>query len=107
MLPHYPCGGSQSRSCRNNDREAFRGLDGHDAPMDLQELYNRDGYVIVRSVVEAPRVAGAKQHALQTRARFPDDTPEQLHRRPLWLEDPFYHRFVNQPKLLDLAEAIL
>lgn len=75
--------------------------------MGVQEQYNRDGYVIVRDVVEAPRAAEAKQHALATWARYPDDTQEQLHSRPLWLEDGFYHRFVQQPRLLDLAEAIL
>jgi ectoine hydroxylase-related dioxygenase (phytanoyl-CoA dioxygenase family) len=74
---------------------------------DLRNQYQCDGYVIVRNVVEAASAAEAKQHALETVARFPDDTPEQLHRRPLWFEDSFYHRFVHQPKLIDLAEAIL
>ncbi|HZO90679.1 MAG TPA: phytanoyl-CoA dioxygenase family protein [Chthonomonadaceae bacterium] len=75
--------------------------------MSLGDQYNRDGYVIVRNVVDAARVAEAKQHALDTLTRFPDETPEQVHARPLWFEDPFYHRFVNQPQLIDLAEAIL
>lgn len=75
--------------------------------MPIAEQYHRDGYVIVRGVVEAEPVAEALRHARETMARFPDDTPEQIHRRPLWQEDPFYHRFVCQPKLLDLAEAIL
>jgi ectoine hydroxylase-related dioxygenase (phytanoyl-CoA dioxygenase family) len=75
--------------------------------MGIAEQYHRDGYVIVRGVVDAEPVAQALQHARETMARFPDDTPEQIHRRPLWQEDPFYHRFVCQPKLLDLAEAML
>jgi ectoine hydroxylase-related dioxygenase (phytanoyl-CoA dioxygenase family) len=75
--------------------------------MRLREQYHRDGYLIVRGVVDAAGAAEAERHARETFARFPDDRPEHLHRRPLWLEDPFYHRFVNRPALLDLAEAIL
>lgn len=75
--------------------------------MGHREQFDQDGYLIVRSVVETTRVAEAHRHALATLAQYPDETPEQVHRRPLWFDDPFYVRFASQPRLLDLAEAIL
>jgi ectoine hydroxylase-related dioxygenase (phytanoyl-CoA dioxygenase family) len=75
--------------------------------MNWREQYLQEGYVIVRNVVEATRAEAARRHALETLERYPDDAPEQIHRRPLWYEDPFYHDFVHQPPLLDLAETIL
>jgi phytanoyl-CoA hydroxylase len=75
--------------------------------MSIRAQYERDGYLIVHSVLEEPLVAEGREHAHQTMARFPGDTPEEIHRRPLWHEDPFYHRFIDQPALLDLAEAML
>lgn len=75
--------------------------------MNLKEQYDQDGYVIARNVVDAGQVNVARQHALELLTRYPDDAPAQIHRRPLWFEDAFYHQFVDQSALLDLAEAIL
>ncbi len=73
----------------------------------LRSCYERDGYVIARSALPPERADEALNHAMALLRRYPQDRPEKLHRRPLWLEDPFYVRLAREPGLLDIAEALL
>lgn len=72
----------------------------------LGEDYERDGYAIVRKVLDADLVREANQHVDWLIARHPELPPERL---GYWLvpEDPFWIRLVSDPRLVDIAAAIL
>lgn len=72
----------------------------------LRADYRRDGYAIVRGVLDPELVGEANRHVEWLLERHPDLEPERL---GYWLvpEDPFWVRLVGDPRLVDVAEAIL
>jgi len=76
---------------------------------DLQGIstdYDRDGFVIVRNVLEAGLVLELDRHIDWLMDRHPELQPEGLGH---WLiaDDPFWVRFLSDPHLLDVAEALV
>ena len=76
---------------------------------DLQGIstdYDRDGFVIVRHVLEAGLVLELDRHIDWLMDRHPELQPEGLGH---WLiaDDPFWVRFLSDPHLLDVAEALV
>jgi ectoine hydroxylase-related dioxygenase (phytanoyl-CoA dioxygenase family) len=69
---------------------------------ELVDQYERDGYVIVREVLDAARVADAGRHVDWLLQRHPDRAGEDLGHQ-LVADDPFWLDLVSDPRLLDLA----
>ncbi len=72
----------------------------------LSQSYARDGFAIVRDVLDADLVAEANRHVDWLMARHPELPPERL---GYWLTptDPFWMRLVSDPRLVDIAAAIV
>ncbi len=72
----------------------------------LKEAYDRDGYAIIRSVLDLDFVKELENHIEWLRDRHPDLPTETLGH---WLiaRDAFWVRFVSDPRLLDIAELIV
>lgn len=73
----------------------------------VRDSYARDGHVIVRNAGDSTLIREAEAHVHRTIAAHPDKTYEEIHKTLFFLTDPFYLRLVRQPRLLDIAEAIL
>lgn len=74
--------------------------------LDVTTRYEREGYAIFREVLDPELVAEADRHVDWLLARHPELGPDQLGHR-LAREDPFWLRLVSDPRLLDLAEALI
>ncbi|MEM7533302.1 MAG: phytanoyl-CoA dioxygenase family protein [Chloroflexota bacterium] len=72
----------------------------------LKTAYDRDGYVIIRQVLDADLVAEANQHIDWLIQRHPDLRPELLG-YSLVPDDPFWIRLVSDHRLLDIAEQLV
>lgn len=73
----------------------------------IRDQYSRDGYFIVRKAGDPALIRAAEAHVHRTIGAHPDMTYEEIHKTLFYLTDPFYLRLVRQPRLLDIAEAIL
>ncbi len=70
------------------------------------ESYERDGYAIFRSVLDAALIAEASAHVEWLQRQNPQIRPEKLD----WflvLNDPFWVRLVADDRLLDIAEKFI
>ncbi len=72
----------------------------------LRRQYERDGYAIIRRVLSDDLVAVANQHIDWLLAQNPGLRPDELGHQ-LARHDPFWHRLIADPRLLDLAEVFL
>ena len=72
----------------------------------IQEPYDRDGYVIVRKVLDADLVGEIDRHVDWMLARHPELRPEAIP-TTLIAKDPFWVRFLSDPHLLDVAESLV
>jgi ectoine hydroxylase-related dioxygenase (phytanoyl-CoA dioxygenase family) len=72
----------------------------------LRERYDRDGYLIVRGVVDRDLASEASAHVDWLCRRHPELRPEQLGHQ-LVADDPFWVRLVGDDRLLDVAEAFV
>jgi len=72
----------------------------------IKETYDRDGYVVVRNVLDANLVRELDQHIDWLIERHPDLRPERLGH---WLvaQDPFWVRFISDPNLLEVAGSLV
>jgi len=72
----------------------------------LGAAFDRDGYVIIRQVLDAELVAEANRHVDWLIEKHPDLRPEKL---GYWLvpDDPFWIRLVSDERLLDIAEQLV
>ncbi len=72
----------------------------------IGRAYNEDGVVIVRGVLDKSLIGELDRHIDWLMARHPDLRPESLGH---WLisEDPFWFRFISDPNLLNVAEALV
>lgn len=68
--------------------------------------YERDGYVILRVVLDEALMAEARDHVSWLLKQHPGTRPEQLH-NDLMQDDPFWLRLVSDDRLLDAAEAFV
>ena len=72
----------------------------------LVEQYEREGYVIVRNVLDADLMAEGRDHIDWLLAKNPHLRPEQLGHH-LMTNDAFWVRLVSDDRLLDIAEQFL
>ena len=74
--------------------------------MKLIDQYNRDGYVIVRNVLDAALIKEASDHVEWLMKKNPGRRPEQLW-QDLIPNDPFWVRLVGDGRLLDVAQQFI
>jgi ectoine hydroxylase-related dioxygenase (phytanoyl-CoA dioxygenase family) len=74
--------------------------------MSLKKAYDREGYVVVRHVIDRELVREAENHVEWLLARNPGVRPEQLHAH-LAKDDPFWIRLVSDDRLIDVAEQFV
>lgn len=74
--------------------------------LQLKEQYEREGYVVVRNVLDSDLVNEAKDHIDWLLEKNPDLRPEQLDHH-LVTQDAFWVRLVSDDRLLDVAEQFL
>lgn len=72
----------------------------------LQQQYDRDGFVILRDVLDGDLIAEAQAHVDWLLARYPDHRPEELDHH-LMTRDPFWVRLVSDDRLLDIAAQFI
>jgi phytanoyl-CoA hydroxylase len=72
----------------------------------LREQYEREGYVVVRNVIDAGLVDEGRAHIAWLLEKHPDLRPEQLG-HTLVKDDPFWVRLVGDNRLLDIAEQFV
>ena len=72
----------------------------------LKTRYDRDGYAIVRKVLDPAFIGELESHIAWLMEKHPDLKPETLGH---WLiaEDAFWVRFLSDDRLLDIAEQIV
>lgn len=73
---------------------------------DLRAAYERDGYVIVRNVLDEALVREAREHVDWLLAKNPGLRAEQLG-HTLMTDDPFWVRLIGDDRLLDVAEQFI
>ena len=73
---------------------------------DVRATYEREGYVIVRNVLDPALIADAQGHVHWLLKRHPDLKPDELHSN-LVRDDPFWLRLVGDNRLLDVAEQFI
>jgi len=73
---------------------------------EIKETYDRDGFVIVRDVLDTDLVSELDRHIDWLIEHHPDLRPERLGH---WLiaEDPFWVRFISDQRLLDVASTLI
>lgn len=75
-------------------------------PTGIRELYERNGYVLVRGVVDAALIDEARNHVGWLLEKHPDTRPEALG-HTLMRDDPFWVRLVSDDRLLDVAQEFV
>jgi phytanoyl-CoA hydroxylase len=75
-------------------------------PTDARSEYDRNGYVIVRGVLDGDLVDEGRQHVQWLLEQHPETRPENLD-TGLVKDDPFWVRLVSDPRLLDVAEQFI
>jgi ectoine hydroxylase-related dioxygenase (phytanoyl-CoA dioxygenase family) len=68
----------------------------------LVEQYDRDGYVILRDVIDEHLIKECQQHIEFLQKKYPSIPGEHFH-HPIMRNDPFWVRLVSDQRLLDLA----
>jgi ectoine hydroxylase-related dioxygenase (phytanoyl-CoA dioxygenase family) len=74
--------------------------------MSLIEDYNRDGYVVVRKVIDPDLIKEASNHVEWLMKKNPGRRPEQLW-QDLIPNDPFWVRLISDRRLLDVAQEFI
>ena len=72
----------------------------------IRQQYDRDGYVIVRKVLDVELIGEASRHVEWLIKNNPGRRPEQLW-QDLVANDPFWVRLVADDRLLDIAEQFI
>jgi len=73
---------------------------------DIRPHYERDGYVIVRRVLERDLMQEAACHVNWLMEKNPGLRPEQFHSH-LMRDDPFWVRLISDERLLDVVELFI
>ncbi len=74
--------------------------------MSIVETYNKEGYVIVRDVLDQDLMAESRDHIDWLLKRNPELRPEELGHF-LMTKDAFWVRLVSDDRLLDIAEQFI
>ena len=69
-------------------------------------MFETDGYVIFRDVIDQELIKEVNDHVEWLQARHPDVRPEQLGHVYL-RDDPFWVRLISDDRLLDIAEQFV
>ena len=77
-----------------------------EAVSEARAQYERDGYVVIRGVVDAGLVREAREHVDWLREKNPRLRAEQLG-HTLMTDDPFWVRLVGDERLLDVAQQFI
>ena len=72
----------------------------------LKKEYDKNGYAIVRNVIEPELVSEVENHVHWLSKKHPDTRPEAFHHN-LLVCDPFIHHLLDSKKLLDVIESII
>ena len=72
----------------------------------LKKEYNKNGYAIVRNVIDPNLVSEVESHVQWLSNKYPDTRPEAFH-HSLLVHDPFIHHLLDSEKLLDVIESII
>ena len=73
---------------------------------DLKKRYERDGYAVVKNVVDKEIADEIKSHINWLVKKYPDTRPEAFHHDML-IRDPFIHHLLHQKKILDNVQKII
>jgi hypothetical protein len=73
---------------------------------DIARLFERDGFVIFRNVIDPDLTAQASEHVAWLQQRHPELRGEDLDCQ-LVASDPFWVRLVSDDRLLDIAERFV
>jgi phytanoyl-CoA hydroxylase len=73
---------------------------------EMVRQYEEDGFAIIPNVIDADLVGEASEHVAWLQRRYPELRPEEFH-HPLIRNDAFWVRLVSDPRLVDVAEAII
>jgi hypothetical protein len=68
----------------------------------LVDQYNRDGFVIIRNVIDESLIKECQGHIEFLQKKYPSIPTEHFHRQ-MMRNDPFWIRLVSDQRLLDLA----
>ena len=75
-------------------------------PTGIKQAFDREGYAIVRNVIDAGLVEEARAHIDWLLQKHPDLRPEQLDTH-LVGDDPFWLRLVSDARFLDVVEPLV
>ena len=71
---------------------------------DLKKKYERDGYAVVKNVVDKEIANEIKSHINWLVKKYPNTRPEAFHHDML-IRDPFIHHLLHQKKILDSVQS--
>ena len=74
--------------------------------MSVKEQYERNGYAIIRNVLDKELIQEASAHVDWLIRKYPDTPPEHFH-SDLVEHDAFWLRLVSDDRLLDIAEQFV
>ena len=72
----------------------------------LKKSYNKNGYAIVRNVIEPEIAKEVENHVMWLKNKHPEIRPEAFHHH-LLIHDPFIHHVIEQKLLLDIVAEII
>jgi len=72
----------------------------------VKSFYNENGFVVIKNVLDDNLIREARQHIDWLLKKHPGIRPEHLH-HTLVADDPFWVRFISDPRLLDVAEQFI
>jgi len=73
---------------------------------DLKKNYDREGYAIIKNVIEPDLAKEIEAHVNWLSKKHPTTRPEAFHHNML-IHDPFIHHLLHQKKILDNVETII
>lgn len=68
--------------------------------------YREHGYAVLRNVIDSDLIGEALKHVEWLGRKYPELRPEEYH-HPLIRNDAFWTRLVSDPRLVDIAAAVL
>ena len=72
----------------------------------LKKDYDKDGYVIVRNVIDFDLISELENHVYWLSKKYPEIHPEAFHHE-LLVNDPFLHKVLNTSSILDIVEIFI
>jgi phytanoyl-CoA hydroxylase len=69
--------------------------------------FEKDGFVVFRSVLQKPLLNDVKRHVDWLYSRYPDVRPERLTHPSMVVKDAFWYQLISDKALLDIAELFV